>query len=43
MAVLLLVHVPPDEASERVMVDPVHTVVGPVTLPAAGVAFTVMV
>jgi len=38
-AVLLLLHVPPLVASDKLMVDPVHTLVGP--LIAAGNGLTV--
>ena len=41
MAALLLLHVPPVVALVNVMVEPAHTVDGPLMMPAVGVRFTV--
>ena len=41
-AVLLLIHDPPDFASESCVVKPAHTVAVPVIAPTAGVALTVI-
>jgi len=42
IAVLLLIHVPPDFASESCVVKPAHTVAVPVIAPTEGVALTVI-
>jgi hypothetical protein len=39
--VLLLVHVPPNVVFSRLIVEPAHTLVGPVIVPAWGSGFIV--
>lgn len=42
IALLLLLHVPPEAASAKVMVEPIQTTEGPVMVPALAVVLTVM-